>query len=627
MKTILTFSSQGRCGMFSHFSYDTPPSIEVPHKISVQSCLQMHQERKFTWKERSFSLALGENSFALTTEGSLRYDQASGSVSCQGKSIGLKEGSEQQVDESILFESLNIKITKEQGKQLLAGQQSLVITSGEDHGVELSREEVQRGGVSLRAVTYALDPIDDVRHQSCPLAVLRKKVDMIRIAETGDEGGKGDWRDAGAIKNDSLRIKSLIWTNADLALHQKQEIKLPEQCQITPGTRFFQTNHDQVILSPNASPQFIATVQENPLDYLSISNLGENSRADLTHAHVDQMMRNLSSEIERLECVNQIDQLLKNEKGELPSGQKKRFVRAGELLYQMICERIEVQPGYKEVLAEDTCTKDLPVYIRSSQHNPAYQARTLFLEPVTRYLSFSSKRVPCEVQALAPPIFETRLSNYIFWNGSSANYLKKEVLAAEKLKKKYEFLEKFDLNDDMETDGLESDKMVRESNLFLEYSQFVETDRREDLQGSPPVWSNQGSGAAQRAHSWFLGTKALSRELTSSALAASGLGWTTKVIRGIEELLDWLKPLALCGGLYVAMSLIVSGLMKLGRLVIFSYAMPGAGFRQLLSLSISGESRTKHQIQQEMQDLLETQVADGVQTHLAIMRAESRQDA
>ena len=176
--------------MFSHFSYDTPPSIEVPHKISVQSCLQMHQERKFTWKGRSFSLALGENSFALTTEGSLRYDQASGSVSCQGKSIGLKEGSEQQVDESILFESLNIKITKEQGKQLLAGQQSLVITSGEDHGVELSREEVQRGGVSLRAVTYALDPIDDVRHQSCPLAVLRKKVDMIRIAETGDDGGQ-----------------------------------------------------------------------------------------------------------------------------------------------------------------------------------------------------------------------------------------------------------------------------------------------------------------------------------------------------------------------------------------------------------------------------------------------------
>ena len=73
---------------------------------------------------------------------------------------------------------------------------------------------------------------------------------------------------------------------------------------------FYETNHDTILASPDAEPRFIDQLRENPLDYLTMVNLAEESRADLLHSHVDELLRNLSSRIEKMDCQNQFQQLL-----------------------------------------------------------------------------------------------------------------------------------------------------------------------------------------------------------------------------------------------------------------------------------------------------------------------------
>ena len=58
--------SEGNCGAFSHWSWDAPPSVAVPQKLSVRTCRQMHEERMFMWEGTKFPLALGSNSMSVS---------------------------------------------------------------------------------------------------------------------------------------------------------------------------------------------------------------------------------------------------------------------------------------------------------------------------------------------------------------------------------------------------------------------------------------------------------------------------------------------------------------------------------------------------------------------------------
>ena len=72
-------------------------------------------------------------------------------------------------------------------------------------------------------------------------------------------------------------------------------------------------------------------------------------------------------------------------------------------------------------------------------------------------------------------------------------YLQQEVLQAQLLKKKYQDIEQFDLNQDLESTGVETEEQLHAGSLFLEYKQFVEVDRREDLAGNPPIWERRAN--------------------------------------------------------------------------------------------------------------------------------------
>ena len=206
-------------------------------------------------------------------------------------------------------------------------------------------------------------------------------------------------------------------------------------------------------------------------------------------------------------------------------------------------------------------------------------------------------------------------------------YLRQEVLQAQLLKKKYRDLEQFDLNQDLESTGVETQEQLHAGSLFLEYKHFVEVDRREDLAGNPPIWDGeQTSSSGKRAHSWYMGAKAGMSELSSSALKVVGLGWTTQLMRGLEEMMGWITPLAHIGGAVYALSLMTKVLTQIIRFIVLAYTMPGTKVSRLLALSVSGQTRVRHNLSLEMESLIKRQVMENVQGELAVARAEKRQE-
>ena len=106
-------------GMFSHFSFEAAPHIEVNHEISVKMRQDIHDSRKFLWNERHYAVKIGVNSISTTSSGSLQYDAKSGTVSCLGDNARREEDSEQIVKETLVFEHLTLTLSKEKGKQLV----------------------------------------------------------------------------------------------------------------------------------------------------------------------------------------------------------------------------------------------------------------------------------------------------------------------------------------------------------------------------------------------------------------------------------------------------------------------------------------------------------------------------
>ena len=614
--------------MFSHWSFEAVPTIQVNQQISVKDCQEIHATRKFQWNGRKYAVKIGSNDLAVTSSGNLQYDAKSGTVSCLGEKDRRTPDSEEMVTETLTFEHINLVLSKEEGKQLAEGEQTLVILSGPDHGVELSRSETIRGGISLGSVTYTLDPMEPRVQQQCPMSILREKLTLMRTTPEGQEDSF-EWRDPEKVnwKNDSVSLRAVIWQNSEVAIHLKRKRQLPPQCQASGGSVFYETNHDSILASPDAEPRFINQLRENPLDYLTMVNLAEESRADLLHSHVDELLRNLSSRIEKMDCQNQFQQLLMNVAEESDPNQKKRMIRNGEVLFQLVCSRVELQPGTLLPTSLPICTQALPVKLTTKQSGLGTSDQQLFLEANTRYLTFTSRKVPCPVQHLAPAVYETQAGRHIFWNGTHVEYLDQKVLEAHLLKRKYRDLEQYNLNLDLDSTGIETAEQIQTGSLYAEYQQFVEVDRREDLAGNPPDWRRmQASSSGRRAHGWYMKAKASVGELSSSALNVVGLGWTTRVIKGMEEFIEWLKPLAHIGGAIYASCLLWSVLTKIVRFAVLAYTLPGTKVSQLLSLAISGQNRTKYDLSQEMEALVKRKVSENIQGELAVARAERRQE-
>ena len=86
------------------------------------------------------------------------------------------------------------------------------------------------------------------------------------------------------------------------------------------------------------------------------------------------------------------------------------------------------------------------------------------------------------------------------------------------------------------------------------------------------------------------------------------------------------RPPLHIGGVIYAMGLFWSLLVKIVRFAILAYTLPGTKLTRLLALSVSGQSRTRHDLTREMESLVKRRVTENVQGELAVARAERRQE-
>ena len=607
---------QGTCGMFDHFAWDAPPHISVPQPLTIRECLQLHEERILHWGDQRYPLKMGENSISAVETGSLRYDAKSATVVCTGSEAHLERDGDRAVEAALTMEHLKLVLRREKGQKLLSGAKTLVITSGEHHGVQWSRQEVEKGGVQLDSVTFVLD--FSTHHQSpkCPLALLRQQVKMTR-ASRGSPPSLLRTPASVNLSDPSLQVTAVVWTNSKLAVHQLEPISLPAAC--GTGT-FYRTNHNNILLSPDTSPQALQTIKNNALNYLTLSNLAEASRQDLIHFHVESLFSNLTQQIEALQCMGTLQQMYQKDAAD-DEEIKVRYVEAGEVVFRLLCPRVELLPG-RHPAAEGgpVCTKQLPVHTPSSS-----TAQIMYLEPVSRYLMTSSRVIPCSVHQLAPTVYETLSGNFVYHNGTTVVYLKAEVREHLNLQRKFSKIELYNINQDADLSGLESQQQLEQSSLFLEYNRFLEVDNREALSGGPSVPHARANGG-QAAHSWWVTSHARAADLSQEALAAVGFSWFTKLWRSLQESIATLRPLATVGGSIYFARLVISLLSKVFRFLLLLYTRPGESFRNALRLSINSSSRREEAWGEEMSKMIDEKVTTTIGTEMAVVRAKFRQD-
>ena len=601
--------------MFDHWSWDAPPHISVPQPLTTRECAQLHEERLLQWGDQRYPLKMGENSISAIETGSLRYDAKSATVVCTGSQAHLQRNGESAVEAALTMEHLSVTLRREKGQKLLSGAKTLVITSGTHHGVQWSRQEVAKGGLQLDTVTFVLD--FSVQHQGpkCPLALLKHQVKLTRASEGAPTSML---RSPGTLNlsDPSVQVTAVVWSNSKLAVHQLDPISLPAEC--GPGT-FFRTNHKDILLSADTSSQALQTIKNNALNYLTLSNLAEASRQDLVHFHVASLFSNLTEQIEDMQCRANLQQMYRPEEAE-DEEVKVRYLEAGEVVFRLLCPRVEVLPGRQQPAgATPICTKQLPVHTQVSSSN-----QVMFLEPVTRYLMTSSKILPCSVHQLAPTVYETSSGNFVYHNGTAVVYLQAEVKAHLDLKRKYSKIELFNINNDADLAGLESAQQLEQSSLFLEYNRFLEVGSRAALSGSPSV-PHARSNNGQTAHSWWVTAHARASDLSQEALAAVGFSWFTKLWKSLQELMDYLRPLATVGGSIYFAKLLLSLCSKALRLGLLLYSRPGETFKTLLRLTIDSNTRQKEALNEEMAKMIDTKVTTTVGSEMAVIRARFRQ--
>ena len=562
------------------------------------------------------SVTLGKSSFAITTSGALRYDESRGTVSCIGDRAELHPDSTDTdtVEQSLVFEAANLLLTVESGRRLSAGLQTVVLTSGEAQGLEISHLEDRQGGVMLATMTLVTPSLDPANPE-CPLALLRQQLELVRVSD----GYTGTAPMMSTINGSSPQAsKAILWANSKLVLHQEEAVVLPPACQ-SPGTVYYKTNHQNVVISSSSSPTIRRLAKQNPLDYLTLSDLSQASRSDFVHNHVNEILHNITAKVQNLECYTNIQELTANSFKDKDKDTRIRYMPSGELVFKLECPKVILSPGYAEGDGQETCTRELPVHVSKSKYTHGV---TVYLEPKTRFIMTSAKQVPCALQHLAPPAYLSIEGNYIYHNGTDVLYLQKEVVQENMLKKKYDQLEEFDISQDLDHTGLETDQELHDSALFLEYSRFVQVQERSDLAGRPPLPQGSSSAAGRTAHSWWMNARATSADFQDRASQLAGLTSFTWFVRTMEEAWTAIHPMAVFGGFCFAIRLIYNLSMSAIRMVVLCYARPGATLKDLCKLSFSSSLRTQDQLNGHFDRLLSQKISQTMDQEMTILTAK-----
>ena len=601
--------------LFSHWEFEAEPEVETSKQISLRECSDMHATRVFEYNGMRRSVALGKSSFAVTTNGALRYDESKGTVACVGDRAALHPDSPATVEQSLVFEAANLVLTVESGRRLTGGSQTVVLTSGEAQGLEISHLEDRQGGLMLATMTIATPPLDPA-NPPCPLALLRQQLELIRVSD-GYYGSAPMMQNFNASRPTSTP-KAILWANSKLVLHQEEEAEVPSACR-SSGTVYYKTNHLNVIISSSSSPTIRRLAKQNPLDYLSLSDLAQASRSDFIHNHVNEILHNITTKIQNLECFANIQDLASNSFKDKNENTRIRYLPSGELVFKLECPKVVLSPGYADEDKKEVCTRELPAHISKNKY---MQGVTVYIEPKTRFVMTSAKQVPCALQQLAPPAYLTMNGNYIYHNGTEVKFLEKKVIRENLLKRKYDQLQEFDISQDLDNTGIETDEELHNSALFVEYARFVQVQERSDLAGRPPLPEGTASAAGKSAHSWWMKARANSADFQARASELAGLSSLTWILRALEETWAAIHPFAVLGGFCFALQIFYGLALSAIRMVVLCYSRPGTPLKDICNLSFSASSRTQDQLHGHFEKLLTQKVAHTVDQEMTVLTAK-----
>ena len=114
---------------------------------------------------------------------------------------------------------------------------------------------------------------------------------------------------------------------------------LPPACQ-SPGTVYYKTNHQNVVISSSSSPTIRRLAKQNPLDYLTLSDLSQASRSDFVHNHVNEILHNITAKVQNLECYTNIQELTANSFKDKDKDTRIRYMPSGELVFKLECPKV-----------------------------------------------------------------------------------------------------------------------------------------------------------------------------------------------------------------------------------------------------------------------------------------------
>ena len=507
----------------------------------------------------------GVNHLKVISRGSLNYDPTSQSVSCTDEAGREGENGEVHLKSELKMEIYDLTLGEASAK-LRIDTEKLVVSSGSHEGVELSPMQVRAGGKVFDNVVILVDESMDI--DKCPYAIVREKVALHQFnllrnslgkTRSGSEFGEPVVSRMGAQDKDDLLGVALVGENIAVRLESKAD--LPKRCQsLNKEGRTYLTNHQDVLAVELGKGANLDVVRGNAIHLEELTeDLVTGSRLDLLAFHMEEVYKNLSQEVGRRGCLQDL-----NDVGEFMDqdpGYKNRVLPAGEAILISKCRRVEVVAGWAgNTTVGSSCPKYLPVKFPGRKEQ-------LYLEPNTRFLYQSAPMQPCGLSHLVPIYLEDQAGNYVSFNGSS--FVKQEIEVMEwEAKRAYYSEAGLSFWKDITTLGMLTEEEVNDLEIYQQYNVYLtrrsEQDQEPDLEQGP-----LSKATGSRIQSWVSQLRERTR----------------KGVEGyIEEGLDLTEEGRMVKALWSAwerMSYTMSTLGMIGGVTYLTKAICGGAFRCL----------------------------------------------
>ena len=428
----------------------------------------------------------GLNHIKVISKGSLNYDPSSQSVSCTDEAGREGEDGEVHLKSELKMEIYDLTLGEASAK-LRIDTEKLVISSGSHQGVELTPMQVRSGGRVLDDLVILVD--EGMNVDKCPYAIVRERValhqfnlfrDSPEKTKPGSKFGEPVVSRVGAQDRDDLLGVALVGENIAVRLESRAD--LPKRCQaLNKEGKTYLTNHQDVLAVELDKGANLDIVRGNALHLEELTeDLVTGSRLDLLAFHMEEVYKNLSSEVGRRGCLQDLDDV--GRFMDQDPGYKNRVLPAGEAILISKCRRVEVVAGWTgNTTAGSTCPKYLPVMIPGKKGQ-------LYLEPHTRFLYQTAPMQSCGLSHLVPIYLEDQTGNYVSFNGST--FVKQEVEVMEWGSKRAYYSEAgLNFWKDLTTLGMLTEEEINDLEIYQQYNVYLtkraEQDQVPDLEQGP----------------------------------------------------------------------------------------------------------------------------------------------